>query len=94
MGWAVSMAGSIPCPQCCPICREKCYGRSGHSVIMTAPGQFATPHQCRRHVWMTIAEWCDVQRSIERDTRREVQETAQEAAKSRPRPARMFATGG
>jgi hypothetical protein len=88
----MNLAQSHPCPERCSQCGERCYGAKGHSFCATAGRQFATPHQCRKHVWMvSIAEWCEVTRSIERETRRELLD-GQEAAHKRLK--RTLQTGG
>lgn len=77
----INLAESHPCPERCPQCREKCWGSVGHTSSKTAPRQFATLHQCRRHVWGTLAEKAECERSQYRETQREFDEACSEAAK-------------
>lgn len=63
------------CPERCPICRTRCYGKKGHASIKTAGKGYAQPHACRGHIWATSAEWIEITRSEARETRREVKET-------------------
>ncbi len=72
-----SGADSPPCPERCPICKGRCFGKSGHGFIKTAGKGYAHPHGCREHIWATSGEWVDIMRSEARETRREVRETIQ-----------------
>jgi hypothetical protein len=76
-----NLTNSNPCPERCPICKERCYGRVGHGSRKTAGKGFAELHQCRKHVWGLLGEWHEAQRSIEAETRREIAEAHSEAAR-------------
>lgn len=69
------------CPERCPICKERCANRSGHSMCATAGRGLAELHSCRRHVWGTLAEWCEAQRACARLARREVMESIKNCAR-------------
>lgn len=72
---------SPPCPERCPKCGQRCFGRQGHSFIKTAGRHYAHPHACRQHFWGTSSEWIEVQRSEGRESRREVRESIQKCGK-------------
>lgn len=80
---SVNLAESNPCPERCPICREKCYGALGHSMTATAGRKtLAEVHQCRKHCWGSLAEMREMLRANERETRRELEDNLGKRLKS------------
>ena len=61
------------CVERCPYkgCGQRCTGGVGHSFIRTAGRGLASLHACRSHVWATLAEACEVERSNARLNRKE-----------------------
>jgi hypothetical protein len=80
-----SLVESSPCPERCPICRERCYGNANHTACKTAGRGMATLHQCRRHVWADLAcflEFCRAQtKEIRREYRDELEHAHDQATK-------------
>ena len=72
---------SPPCPERCPKCHERCYGRTGHTRIATAGKGYAQPHQCRKHFWGELGEWPDITRAEAREVRHEVRESIKNCRK-------------
>jgi hydroxymethylpyrimidine pyrophosphatase-like HAD family hydrolase len=69
------MVASSPCPERCPICKQKCTGGLGHSFIRTAGRKvIADLHACRDHVWGSLAEQCEQSRAQSRQNRLEILE--------------------
>ena len=89
----MNLAESHPCPERCPVCKEKCYGSAGHSFTATA-GRKTLPevHQCRKHCWGTLAEMREMLRANEKETRHEFEESM--GHRLRSARAVKFATGG
>jgi hypothetical protein len=85
---------SDSCPERCPMCRERCYGSAGHSMIATAGRKsLAELHQCRKHCWGTLTELRETLRANEAATRREIEEGLGKRLKS-ARQLQYETTGG
>jgi len=95
MSTIIDRSQSCPCPERCPKCGRRCFGRIGHSSIRSAGKGYAQPHQCQCGLnWLSGAEAVEVMRAEGRATRAEVIESIKGCAKCVAIVKRLGGLGG
>lgn len=73
---------STPCPERCPICRQRCLSASGHTRRETC-GRKVLPelHACTQHAWGSLADLREMLRANEQEARREAKESIKKCSR-------------